>query len=392
MKFLWILGFVSALRVPVGDFLFEKQKILDKFRFPRNSRNQGIRPEMPRHLGNVSRVVSPGGKFVFELGSGESPQQVHELKTALQIASGFIENGLLFNTQIKVHVNHGNYYAGVGVQGKYQPPSKIGLCQPVKYKEAGKGGVRPDYPQALEIQKGASRSKTHDAEMFVKACDNCVYPGSYGEDKQSIDIVDIIIHELSHGLGFTSNFASGSMCGPGGLIIWTGFAGGYPFKYIPESLFDTHLYTNETSLHAKLQELHSPPSSNQLNTNDICSHTTVSELIRLLATPNSIYFKTTKGSHVYVETGPNVGGGRASHIDTKKYHMTQDSLMIPYATMHGHTLKNFTRPEDWSTAPLGKLTLEVFETLGYTVNLNPDPNRSQLALYLQMKKHLFNHS
>ncbi|KAJ9073173.1 hypothetical protein DSO57_1019222 [Entomophthora muscae] len=126
MKFLGILGFVSALRVPVGDFLFEKQKILDKFRFPRNSLNQGIRPEMPRRLGDVSRVVSPGGKFVFELGSYESSWLVHELKTALQIVGGFIENVFVFNTPIKVHVNHGNYYKNVGVRGKDKRPSVIG--------------------------------------------------------------------------------------------------------------------------------------------------------------------------------------------------------------------------------------------------------------------------
>ncbi|KAJ9073176.1 hypothetical protein DSO57_1019225 [Entomophthora muscae] len=122
MKILWILGFVSALRVPVGDFLFEKQKILDKFRFPRNSRNQGIRPEMPRQLGNVKKIVSPGGKFVFELGSYESPWLVHEFKTALQIAGGFIENVLVFNTPIKVQVNHGNYYENGGIKGKDKAP------------------------------------------------------------------------------------------------------------------------------------------------------------------------------------------------------------------------------------------------------------------------------
>ncbi|KAJ9076558.1 hypothetical protein DSO57_1024976 [Entomophthora muscae] len=126
MKFLWILECAAALRVPVGDFLFEKQKILDTFRFPRNAQNQRIWPEMPRQQGKVSRVVSPGGKFVFELGSYESPWLVHELKTALQVAGGFIENVLVFNTPIKVQVNHGNYYENGGIWGKDQVPSTAG--------------------------------------------------------------------------------------------------------------------------------------------------------------------------------------------------------------------------------------------------------------------------
>ncbi|KAJ9072106.1 hypothetical protein DSO57_1030561 [Entomophthora muscae] len=115
MKFLWGLVCVSALRMPVGDLLFEKQKILDKFRFPRNSWNQGVRPEMPRKLGRLKKIVSPGGKFVFDLESYESPLLVHELEVSLQIASGFIENALVFNTPIKVQANQGNTCVRQGV-------------------------------------------------------------------------------------------------------------------------------------------------------------------------------------------------------------------------------------------------------------------------------------
>ncbi|KAJ9068699.1 hypothetical protein DSO57_1026041 [Entomophthora muscae] len=230
-------------------------------------------------------------------------------------------------------------------------------------------------------------------EMFVKACDDCVYPGSYGEDEKPIDMVEIIIHELSHGLGFDSKFASGGMCGSSGLSIRSSHTGKYILSYVPESLFDTHLYTGDKPLHNMFQKLHSTRSYNQpFNKETVCNNETALELKRLLVTPNSIYFKTTKGNRVYIETSRDLDGRKVSHIDWGKYNTTLDFLMVRYTPLYGLTLKKFTRPEDWSTAPFGELTLEVFETLGYTLNLNPDPNRSQLALYLQMKKHLFNHS
>ncbi|KAJ9076557.1 hypothetical protein DSO57_1024975 [Entomophthora muscae] len=260
-------------------------------------------------------------------------------------------------------------------------------------KKAGKGGVSTDYPQALVIQNGVSSSIGYDMEMFVKACDYCVYPGTYGEDKGSIDMVEIIIHEMGHGLGFISNLANSGLCGSGGPSIWYSFVENYSFAYIKESLFDAHLYTKEESLHEMFEKLHSTRRYRQpLEMQFVCSHETVHALKRLLATPDSIYFKTTKGSRVFVETNENVEVSRVSHTNWGKYYTTLDFLMVPFAFLHGHVLKEFTRPEDWRTAPFGKLTLEVFETLGYTVNLNPDPNRSQLAFYLQMKKHLFNHS
>ncbi|KAJ9073174.1 hypothetical protein DSO57_1019223 [Entomophthora muscae] len=245
------------------------------------------------------------------------------------------------------------------------------------------------------IQNGGSRSKAHDMEMFVKACNDCVYAGSYGEDEKSIDIINTISHEMGHGLGFTSKFAEGSMCDPDGISIRTSYTGKYILSYVPTSLFDTHLYTEDKPLHNMFQKLHSTRSYPQPpNTETDCSNKTLLMLNKLLATPNSIYFKTTKGSHVYVETSLKLGGDKTNHMDSGKYYTTLDFLMVPYGVYHGYNLKQFTRPEDWSTAPFGELTLEVFETLGYTVNLNPDPNRSQLALYLQMKENklLFNHS
>lgn len=103
MKFIGLLVCVFAARAPF-DALFRKQKSLDQFRFA-----YGVRPEIPRKLEPNIKVVSPGKMIEFDVRSNEPQRNVSQLITALQVASGFLENAISFTYPIKVNLTHGSY-------------------------------------------------------------------------------------------------------------------------------------------------------------------------------------------------------------------------------------------------------------------------------------------
>ncbi|KAJ9072105.1 hypothetical protein DSO57_1030560 [Entomophthora muscae] len=236
------------------------------------------------------------------------------------------------------------------------------------------------------MQNGVVEPMEYDMEMFIETCSYCVYPGSYGTHRKMPDMINIIIRAMGQGLGLTSNFVGGEKCNDGGPEIEFKFEEEYRSAFIKPNLFDSHLYTENVNLHKVFQSLNSKHKYGvKIDLESLCNSTRIQKLNGLLDKPDSIYFKTSKGNQVYIETGTSEDG-KVNYL-SKRYNMSKDSLMTPTIWNHGDILDIFDSSESWSTSPLGSYTLEVLETLGYKVNRYPDPDRSQLALYLQMKKY-----
>ncbi|KAJ9061280.1 hypothetical protein DSO57_1022194 [Entomophthora muscae] len=102
----------------------DRQKILNKFRFPLNNEGQPIVEKLKHVRGELLAVKSPGGKILFDFGSNK--RSVKRVIAALQIAGGFIENAISFNKTVKVHVGHGDYCGADGTckQDNYESLGK----------------------------------------------------------------------------------------------------------------------------------------------------------------------------------------------------------------------------------------------------------------------------
>lgn len=109
------LGLTLTLAGVLGSPSGDKQRVLDRFRFPHDCYGRPVRTD-PEVVGrHLSRVVSPAGKFLFEVGSFKGEDEVGRLVVALQIAAGFLENAIAFRNQIRVQVNHADYCVNGGV-------------------------------------------------------------------------------------------------------------------------------------------------------------------------------------------------------------------------------------------------------------------------------------
>ncbi|KAJ9061279.1 hypothetical protein DSO57_1022193 [Entomophthora muscae] len=170
-----------------------------------------------------------------------------------------------------------------------------------------------------------------------------------------------------------------------------------PYNYSPErvhlqgkdrlffpkkSLFDTHLYTvqGDELIGEMLNEMIYHPTSETVarEFREKISEMEQIKTIQMLApTPHSTYFKTSKGTKVYLETTPDLGmySGSFIHTETTSYTATKEHLMTFRSIEHGSFLGK-DAPEEWLTAPLGATLVEILGTLGYDVNKNPKRERS----------------
>ncbi|KAJ9082587.1 hypothetical protein DSO57_1002962 [Entomophthora muscae] len=201
--------------------------------------------------------------------------------------------------------------------------------------------------------------------MYISGAIDFVTPQEYGtHNDKFFGILDMIVHELSHGLGFITlinHYVHEYHTNPNDRS----HDGGYIKLNPRRTLFDTFIYLHNTSGLATTQN-----SYNALSSLNIPS----------IEQRNSIYFQTKYGTKVNLATDPKIFS--ASHYD-RSYKNTTDFNMIDVANQYNHTLK-FQNITSWKTSPIGPKTIEIFETLGYKRNPNPSRAKSLISFIEKM--------
>ncbi|KAJ9049885.1 hypothetical protein DSO57_1019927 [Entomophthora muscae] len=84
--------------------------------------------------------------------------------------------------------------------------------------------------------------------------------------------------------------------------------------------------------------------------------------------PKGLYFRTKYGNEIFLETQskPFDFGSSISHLDIS-YSDTDEMLMIK-SIVDGHGVHDRATNKAWKTSPIGPLTLEILETIGYKRN------------------------
>ncbi|KAJ9087454.1 hypothetical protein DSO57_1033233 [Entomophthora muscae] len=345
----------------------EKQAILDRF--------AGSAKGSFRQVDNVTYFTSPGGKFKFQLGSYVD---VPRLVQAFQIVSGFLENAIELQNGVTVQVNYGDFCRPNSICKRHAPGGLIGLCKPTTSQLNSSAGPVL-VPHALIRQKtpAANLAEELDVRMYIKDMP-FVFPDQYGDKIEEIrnDIMDLIIHELIHGLGLGSSIISELKKCIGKKVDCSN-------AKFTRSLFDTFLQTNDTTF------------SHLLNSTDIDSrapkyvdlgmqlvHSKYIKFLELLRVEKYSFFLTKNNNKVYLNT-ISAGGGDFSHLE-RTYNATADYLMTYSSDYYGAFKPHSAKDKDWKTSPLGETTIQVLETLGYARNPNPEFEKSQAFFYALM--------
>ncbi|KAJ9054509.1 hypothetical protein DSO57_1013809 [Entomophthora muscae] len=202
-------------------------------------------------------------------------------------------------------------------------------------------------------------------EMHISSSFKFIYPNEYGSYKLNVvDMIETIVHELCHGLGFyseiTSNLQNPDYFGPSFNLNSSKADSVY------KSLFDTFLHNTNPE----------KPQRDE-NTNSAS----------FLKTRNSVYFKTKYNKKVNISTDDESNTVAFFHID-KDYRNTPDFLMSACTLGYGYFVA-YRNLSDWKTSPLGLATIEILETLGYQRNRYASRLKSQIGFYEKMRR--FNH-
>ncbi|KAG5463131.1 MAG: hypothetical protein BJ554DRAFT_1571 [Olpidium bornovanus] len=197
------------------------------------------------------------------------------------------------------------------------------------------------------------------------------------------DFLFVVLHEMIHGLGFTSSWDDYVNQAPSALT--PGISGastreGFVFSGFVENAFDRFLVETATNAPvsartAALNKIFSGPSTTfaslqafttAVQASDIFK-TNAGEMFRLSTTAQSLAFVTAGKQKLSLETSlsPYQPGSSVSHADLKTFSDTR------FRVDPGVSLADAVQKGEGG--PLGPTLLGVLESLGYATKANPNP-------------------
>ncbi|KAJ9080862.1 hypothetical protein DSO57_1020460 [Entomophthora muscae] len=206
--------------------------------------------------------------------------------------------------------------------------------------------------------------------------------------------VDVLAHEVNHGLGFASTLEKRTK----DLVM--------PFPQFWESVtstpkntsirfyfsaYDQHIssksqgtsFIDYAKALAKLKAKNVQYKDFKANIKGYPHHEIFKNLSAAVNLDQDLYFTTHSNTNVTLECSLFRRGGTLHHLDSATYHNTQDVIMHPNQKKGEGVHKIYDRTNIWITAPYGRDTLQVLSTLGYTLNPNPVHEDSLEHFYLQ---------
>ncbi|KAI9291180.1 hypothetical protein K502DRAFT_297340, partial [Neoconidiobolus thromboides FSU 785] len=247
-----------------------------------------------------------------------------------------------------------------------------------------KGAVRL-YPQALYKQLMTSKQqdiKYSQYDIFAEFNSEAPYyfPNSKVKGGDRVNFLDVVSHELLHGLGFASsindNFNTGLVTFYPDIVLKEMKDSKLIKVQFIQFIFDKFLVISKPDNYVEKY-------LNLFNQNNLLDPVNplkegsklgniAKDLTKQVTIKDNLFFQINKDTLITLETSlvPYAPGSSISHLDKSKYLNTADSLMC-YRMEDKDIYEIMKSIGTWNTAPYGPNTLAILEAMGYTLTKNP---------------------
>lgn len=355
--------------------------------------------------------------FVVTFSCGVSDTVLcNKVKTAFQTAGEIISSTLTLNTPINVNATFTDFCVQSGDCTTKTGFVTLGGASPARtiILQDDDGAARL-YPQALvkqfQFPKHPQFSQFDILAMFNSVGSKYWFQGDPEITPDQQDFLYVVLHEMIHGLGFSSNWVNDFSDGMTPDPTLNGVDANSPVSFLGffESAFDKYMINiPKGSRISQLTDQLNKFSGSSISLNsglqfknqdDFVSKFTSSpnyklaqSMLTLSTTPNSLGFlphDTSKADDAIVlETSltPFQPGSSVSHVDYKTYNNTSDFLMkfladrgVDLNTLITIRSDSKTNKNDLRLAIGPKLTT-LLETLGYTTSSHTNPYKPSVDI------------
>ncbi|KAK9765861.1 hypothetical protein K7432_005473 [Basidiobolus ranarum] len=323
----------------------------------------------------------------------ESPATCEKARATFQIAFDILSNVIEFKRTVNVKASYVNYCEDMD----WCHSSLLGYAGPARsMKLKGSDGKRRLYPQALVKQmelpelpefSGVDIQATFNSEarFWFQADMNPIRRRQY-------DFLSVILHELIHGLGFTTQwdnyFKTGLTPRPNFQTLRNG---GTRFVGFTENAFDQYLveYPSMTKLTEMSDKISDRLLSQGYETGssrwgifrklqDTLESKLTQDLLDSGTKPNTIAFLPKNAQSlnetIFLETSIRrfTQGSSICHLDYQS-NLNSPDFVMKYKSGPGSIQAKLKNVKQSKYSPIGPQLISILETLGYSINSNPKP-------------------
>lgn len=340
----------------------------------------------------------------------------NKVKTAFMTAGEIISSSLTLNTVVTVNATFTDFCAQNVVDCTTQSGFvTLGGASPARtiFLQDDDGLVRL-YPQALvkqfQFPKHPEFGPFDIFAMFNSVGSKYWFQGDPPITPDQQDFLYVVLHEMIHGLGFSSNWINDFSDGMTPQPSLNGVDPNSPVNFLGfiESAFDKYMINipKGTRISVSTDQLNKfsgkpipidglPFNSQNAFVNAFTSspsYKLAQNMLTLSTTPNSLGFLThdtnKADDSIVLETSltPFQPGSSVSHVDYRTYNNTSDFLM-KFLADRGVDLDTLITIRSANKADKNDLTLAIspklillLETLGYTTPNHPNPYRPTINI------------
>ncbi|CAG8458424.1 3397_t:CDS:2 [Dentiscutata erythropus] len=319
----------------------------------------------------------------------------NKVKNAFDTAGQIITAAIAFKIPVTVNATFTDFCSTLSQCSLSSGTLTLGGAAPARTIQiTDDDGVQRLFPQSLVKQRNfTGGNHTYSAfdifAIFNSQADYWFEGDGRMKDTQS-DFLFVILHELIHGLGFTSGYDDFFNVPPKALTPQVSFVegtGGFTFNGFVEMIFDKCMVILPSG--QRVSNI-----TNQLNTfkgtftsiqdfvttfNASSQHQLALNMMVYATTPNSLGLLPPKSTDIsnatILETtlNPYRSGSSVSHFDYKTYTRTSDFLMR-YLQERGLTLRqSIYLGGNYPNGPIGPKLRSFLQSMGYTIQYKPGP-------------------
>ncbi|KAJ9086273.1 hypothetical protein DSO57_1005838 [Entomophthora muscae] len=329
-----------------------------------------------------TNFFSEGAKFNVTLTCETMDSKCEGIRHTFELVTGFIENALLLEGQINVNAMY--LWTIDGTQ--WESNSTAGFGSSSDYLDNHER-ARYNYASAILKQRGVFKRnpRLDDIKMYINPATNFYFPTMFGEQQTShqTGAIDVIAHELIHGMGFASfiDKDAGSSIFLPAIGVKKSRKDDYVEMDFSVGVFDKFMYTEEEESIAQLikkmnQDNQVPRKYADKSITLAPRHLKTMKTIEAYATkPLGLYFKLGT-EKVYLDTRSTTSGLEASLSHLDSIYTSTDDMLMTRSSLLGHGVHERASNPSWPTSPFGSRTLGILEAIGYKLNHQPSFEKS----------------
>lgn len=351
--------------------------------------------EKPANVSGIrglKEAVAGTGKFVLQFSCPSSDSSCQSAQSTFQQAFTILQSYLVLADDIIVNASMSDLCVTIGQCGSNGFQILGGAAPERSHVLLDDDGVKRAYPQALVKQLQLSSHPAYSgSDIFAQF--NIAAKFHYPDDPTPMgqgesDFLFVVLHEMVHGLGFTSAWddyindqaqalTPGVSLGTiGGKLAFNGFIENEFDRFMIETTTNQPLSARTAALNgiqgltgSTFQSANAFAAALQQSSVYVNQGT---QVLKLATTPNALTFASKNGSKMVLETtlSPYSPGSSVSHCDARTFSGTADFLMR-FRVDPGTSLAQATSVG--TAGPIGPVLLSVLDSLGYTTQNNPVP-------------------